>query len=790
MSCVSSNGRLTWTLLLFVAGMLVPTIASAQRGVGELHVHVADETGAPVVASGVIASDATRVRRTFVTSGTGLAVLPALPTGVYELSITRDGFAPHTLTVDIQSSLPVDATVTLRVAPVVDAISVTGAGETLLDPRRTGSVRYIGLEELRERPTGSPGRSVIDLVNAQPGWLLEANGVLHARGSEYQVQYVIDGIPLRDNRSPAFAQSLGADEFESIAVRTAGYPAEFGGKLGGVIEVNTAHDVRTGVHGSAVVQAGSFGSISAFGSLQFGGQRLRGGFSAETMTTDRYLDPPTERNFTNHGGANGLSGRLQRAWSESNRTRVYAYRRTARFDVPNEVVQEVEGQRQERTAREHLGQVGHQQVLSSKNVLLNLGVMARETAATLASNDRSIPIRAAQDRGFTELYANGSVTAHRGIHEIKVGGEAIGTSIREQFDSTITARQVGGIGVFDSALPSVFNFAARRRGSEQALYAQDRVRIGAATVSAGLRYDRYRLMVNEQALSPRVSASWLVERPRLVLHASYDRTFESQPIENILLASSDVIDALGGEGETRPLRPSRGHFAEFGLSASLGARARIDGNYYLRRATNATDDEVLLNTAVSFPIAFAHATVKGVEIAFDVVRLGPISGSVAYSLAHGVGRLPVAGGLFIGGDVSGLLESHEQFDLSQDQRHTVRGRVRTGIGRRGWLTGVMRFDSGLPVELDDETDEDVVTTQYGAAIAARVDFERERVTPSLALDLSGGVRLLGSGAGGLRLQADVFNVLDRLNVINVAGLLSGTAIAPRRSFAIRVQAEF
>ncbi len=42
----------------------------------------------------------------------------------------------------------------------------------------------------------------------------------------------------------------------------------------------------------------------------------------------------------------------------------------------------------------------------------------------------------------------------------------------------------------------------------------------------------------------------------------------------------------------------------------------------------------------------------------------------------------------------------------------------------------------------------------------------------------------------LHLQADVLNLTDRLNVINFAGLFSGTALAPPRSVAIRLQAEF
>jgi hypothetical protein len=40
------------------------------------------------------------------------------------------------------------------------------------------------------------------------------------------------------------------------------------------------------------------------------------------------------------------------------------------------------------------------------------------------------------------------------------------------------------------------------------------------------------------------------------------------------------------------------------------------------------------------------------------------------------------------------------------------------------------------------------------------------------------------------LQADVLNVTNQLNVINFAGLFSGTDIAPPRSFGIRLRTEF
>jgi hypothetical protein len=42
----------------------------------------------------------------------------------------------------------------------------------------------------------------------------------------------------------------------------------------------------------------------------------------------------------------------------------------------------------------------------------------------------------------------------------------------------------------------------------------------------------------------------------------------------------------------------------------------------------------------------------------------------------------------------------------------------------------------------------------------------------------------------VRLQADVQNLTDRLNVLDFAGLLSGTALAAPRSVSLRLQAEW
>jgi hypothetical protein len=113
------------------------------------------------------------------------------------------------------------------------------APDPLVESNLAGSVNRIGTDSIQDRVSSVPGRDLQDLVNSQPGWLYEGNAVLHPRGSECQTQFVVDGIPLTDNRSPSFGPEIEADDVKSMSVYTAGIPAEYGRKMGGIIEVNT-----------------------------------------------------------------------------------------------------------------------------------------------------------------------------------------------------------------------------------------------------------------------------------------------------------------------------------------------------------------------------------------------------------------------------------------------------------------------------------------------------------------------------------------------------------------------
>jgi len=71
-----------------------------------------------------------------------------------------------------------------------------------------------------------------------------------------------------------------------------------------------------------------------------------------------------------------------------------------------------------------------------------------------------------------------------------------------------------------------------------------------------------------------------------------------------------------------------------------------------------------------------------------------------------------------------------------------------------------------------------------------VDFARGRVKPSFSLDASAGADLWHKDRWKIRLQADLQNINNRLNLIDFAGLFSGNVIAASRSYALRLTTNF
>ena len=331
------------------------------------------------------------------------------------------------------------------------------------------------------------------------------------------------------------------------------------------------------------------------------------------------------------------------------------------------------------------------------------------------------------------------------------------------------------------------------------MFVQDQIRLRNWTISAGLRWDHYQLLLNRNAVDPRFAVSRYFPSADLIAHFSYDRVFQTPSFENILLSNSSAVISLDPTSFLRiPVEPSEGNYYEAGLTKVFHGKMKLDANYYRRLVSNYADDDQILSTTISFPIAFRKSVIYGAEGKLEVPDWHRFSGFLSYSYMVGNAWYPVTGGLFLGDDSQGI-PANGHFPDSQDQRNTVRARVRYQVHPRFWVAGGIQYDTGLPFEF--QCDPSLTLQQciygpegpaetYGQAVVNRINFPRGRIYPAFQVNASAGADVYKSERMNVRFQIDGQNLTDVLNVIDFGGLFSGNAIGPSRSVALRLTTTF
>jgi outer membrane receptor for Fe3+-dicitrate len=810
------NSKMRKALIFAVLLWAFPVLA--QSNTGELRLTITDPSGLRLKSTVKLVSLANQYRNAFTTDDKGYLDVQRLPYGIYQVQVQAPNFAGLSESVEIRSALPLDRTIKLKVAPVAESVNVNA---TLIDPYRAGSVNQLGSQTIQNSLTALPGRSMQDLVNSQPGWLYEGNAVLHPRGSEYQTQFVVDGIPLTDNRSPSFGpEAAQADDVESLTIYTAGIPAEFGRKMGGVVEVNTLRNEDPGFHGELTMYGGSYDAAGVSTQDQYTWKKNTLGISASGDMTSHYLNPVVPQNYTNTGTTANFSGSYERELTPKDRLTFIVRHELARYQIPNELVQQngaflpnatnttgcppappepsdcvfiPGGQLQTGANFETIGSVSYQHIFSPNAIGVVRG-MSRDNSTDFNSNDASWPLIATQRNDFKEVYFNGSVAIHHGRHEFKAGIESDNIFLHENTSYVIPdcanpndPQCPINLGILDSGAIA-FAFKGNRPDLEQAAYVQDLIRLGNWTVNAGLRWDHYQLLLNQNAVSPRLAVSRYFPSVGVNVHVSYDRIFQTPSFENILLASSPAAEAIDTSVPALqlPVQPSHGNYYEGGVTKAFFGRLRLDANVFRRDVNNYADDSQILSTGISFPVAFDHAILYGAEGKLEVLHWGRWSGFASYSYIVGNAWFPVTGGLFLGDDAINPTTGH--FPDSQDQRNTVRARIRYQVVPRLWVAVGADYNTGLPFQPDLTPQQ--YATEYGQVVINHLNFNRDRILPYFTQNASVGVDLYQHEKRSVRFQADVANIGNTLEVIDFGGLFSGNAIGPARQYTFRLVTNF
>lgn len=766
--------------------LAVFSLAFAQS-VGTVQGTVTDPTGAVIPnATVTIDSAISGYSQTTHTDNNGFYRFNNVPYQVFTVHAEAKGFSHSDSRGELRSNVPLMANFQLQVEQGTQDVTVTEEAP-LLETTSASTHHDLDYIQLQKSPVIGTGRGVEALVQTAPGVVQDDNGRMHPRGSESQVQYVVDGVPITENLSAAFSSSLDASSLRSAEVITGNVPAEYGSKLGAVITVNTKSGLEMPWSGSIALGGASFDSSDIGG--EFGGHTQTFGvyLNSSASMSDRYLDPPEIQNFHNHGGNARLFGKFDWNLGAKDMLHVNLSANGSNVDVPNRLDQELAGQSEKQQLRDDSQSITWNHVLNDQTVTDLVLYRRSNTARLLDPGFTAVPFFATQARRQRNEGVRANLSYSPPRNTLKVGIQYNRTPLRESFtiaatDPAILSDPFNPASVFPLSAP--FQFRDRRTGQEFAAYVQDRITVFEGfTADAGIRFDHYDIVSSADEWSPRVGLAYHLKRSGTVFRGSFNRLFQTPPTENLLLSSSNagaVFSPIGSLTGVRAVPPEKTNYYEYGLQQQIGRFLRLDLARYVKNIRNFSDKDQLLDTPIIFPVAIARGDIRGFEARLDLVPFHGFTGYLSYANSRATATTPIVGGLFLDEASSALLVPGNQFAADHDQRNTGAFGV-TYSHKAAWLNFSGRHDSGVPADVDP-----AIVPTLDPIIASHLDTVRGRVKPRTIFDVATGVDLWKEKTIPISLQFSVSNVADTFYLYNFESVFSGTHIGRPREFAGRV----
>jgi Carboxypeptidase regulatory-like domain len=724
-------------LFLGLSWLLFAAPAFAQLGnSGSIEGVVKDPSGSSVAGATIEMSNRVSGFQRVVTTDTdGGFRFTNVPFNPYHLTVTATGFATYTQDVDVRSTVPTSAQVSLKIGAAATSVTVEANGGDLLekDPSYHTDVDTSSIDRLPLESQSSSVSSLVTLVS--PGVVADSNGLFHGLGDHAENSFSVDGQPITDQQSKVFSNQIPLDSIQSLEAVSGGPPAEYGDKTSLVIKVTTKSGLGAGQPtGSVYSSYGSFGSVAGGFRLAAGNQKIGNFIAANGLNTSRFLDPPELHAIHDKGNEENLFDRVDYQASGADSIHVNLQYTRSWFQTPNTIDNLNLGVADPITgaplpAQDQRALIKTYNIapvwtrLISSTTLLTVGAFVRHdqfnyypSGNVFADGTGLIPGGSSatlnQDRKLTNAGLRSDVSYVKGVHNIKVGGTFQHTFLTERFNFGITDPNfLTSLGCPNSnpapdpcaALPpfdlthggSLFPFSGQTDVKEVALYAQDTINKGNWAFNLGVRLDLYRGIVHDWQPEPRVGAAYNFKKTNSVLRLSYSRVLETPFNENLILASLGaanpvVTDVIGGASLQAPIRSGQRNQFNAGFQQAFGKFVVVDADYLWKYTHNAYDFSTFGNTPIFFPIAWKNSKIDGPSVRISMPNFHGFTALTV--LAHVRARYfpPQIGGL--GASITG----GEVFRIDHDQAFNQTTHFQyQPFKTLPWIGFNWRYDSGL-----------------------------------------------------------------------------------------------
>jgi len=855
----------------FIGPNFTVAVGQSLGNAGTIEGTIVDPSGAAIPGATVTIRNAVSgYTQTAMSDSNGAFRLNNIPPNPYHLEVMSSGFSSYAQDVDVKNSIPVQFKATMSLAGGQTTVNVEAAGADILENDPSAHVD-IDRSLMLKLPDVDPAAGLSQaIVYSTGGVAADANGFFHPLGDHAQVSFVIDGQPISDQQSKLFSTQLPTSAIQSMEATTGTPGAEFGDKSSLVAQITTRSGLGAGrIFGNLDATYGSFGAAGGSAGIGYGDTKVGNFLTVDGLRSGRFLDSPEFTAFHDKGNNESIFDRFD--YQPGPHDVVHLDLFTARnwFQIPNDYDQLAQDQH-ERVLTWNLAP-GYQHTFSAKTLLTVNPWIRKDQVNYYSSRDpfADTPATQGQSRQLLNWGTKADLSTIRGRHSLKFGVDLKQTRLLENFGFGITdsgfnspcidntgasvpnpnltdPEQCGNAGyqpnTFDNPnatvpfapglLPfdltrggTLFAFHATGNINQYAFYAQDDITKGNFLFKVGLRAERYGGLVAKSNPEPRVGISYNVKRTGTVLRVAYARTFETPFNENLLLSSATGVGGLAQNifgANSVPIEPGFRNQFNSGFQQSIGRWLLVDADYFWKYTHNAYDFSTLLNTTITFPIAWHNSKLDGVTGRVSTINL---RGFQAYwTFGHTRARYypPETGGLV----PQGAPLANGVFRIDHDQAFQSTAVFRYQHKNDEWIALTWRYDSGLVVSGVPDSDAALTiltpaqqtsiglscgsvvatfaaglstTDCAGKVVTSKLltlpqagtendDHNPDRVDPRHVFNLGVGSDNLFHAEKRQRFTAslDITNLTNKLALYNFLSTFSGTHFLQPRTFLARV----
>ncbi|HKO13107.1 MAG TPA: TonB-dependent receptor [Acidobacteriaceae bacterium] len=674
-------GVVVW---LFAAGTVRAAVLGQVQGI------VHDPEHRPVQGAQIVLRAArSDLSFTATSNAEGYFSIPAVPPGVYTITVSSSGFNTLEKPLTVTSAGTDVLHLPLEIAAVRQTTVVHEDAQSA-NPGSVTPTTVLNRSELATTPGADRTNSLAMITDYTPGAYM-THDMLHMRGG-HELNWMIDGVPIPNtNVGSNVGPQIDPRDIDTLEIDRGSYGADLGDRTYGMFNVVPRTGFEADRAGEFVTTFGSFDQTDSQLSLGNHTERFAWFLSLNGNRSNYGLMTPIERPV--HDAENGYGGFASFILNRDphDQFRVVTQLRTDYYQIPYDPnpndwenqLYDSSGLRDGQHETDGLVTFSWVHTLSAAS-LFELSPFYHYNNADYQPSPDDLPTstRARQVGQYigAQAYFSSSVRHNA----FKVGLYGYG-----QRENDLFAAQFN-----DGSAPN-FSVTSKVPGGVEEAFVEENFRpTGWLTLIGGVRQTHFAGALSENAVEPRVGMAVQIPKLGWVLRGFYGRFYQPPPLTSI--SGPALAYAQGANTNFVPLHGERDEEHQFGLQIPWRGWL-LDVDTFKTRAGDFLDHSNIGESSIFVPVTIEGALIQGWELTLrspQIARFGQVH--LAYSNQLAQQRGPTTGGLICSPpDSPDCAVEPGYTPLDHDQRNTLNVGFNSRLPARAWFSTNVYYGSGF-----------------------------------------------------------------------------------------------